>query len=114
MVLILYQSCLTHLKKQMKNGMKHWETATKWLFKFINLLYWIVAKLSYVLIFVMILWLMYCVAMALWNTVDKGAPQAWYNEHILPLRSVNKTTPPVEEEEYYDEEMYEDEDSDFD
>ena len=98
----------------MKNGMKHWETATKWLFKFINLLYWIVAKLSYVLIFVMILWLMYCVAMALWNTVDKGAPQAWYNEHILPLRSVNKTTPPVEEEDYYDEEMYEDEDSDFD
>ena len=41
-------------------------------------------------------------------------PEAWYNEHILPLRTVNKTTPPVEEEEYYDEEMYEDEDSDFD
>tara|TARA_B100002019_G_C20855265_1_gene396600 strand:- start:231 stop:389 length:159 start_codon:yes stop_codon:yes gene_type:complete len=52
--------------------------------------------------------------MALWNTVDKGAPEAWYDTHILPLRTVNKTTPPVEEEEYYDEEMYEDEDSDFD
>ena len=52
--------------------------------------------------------------MALWNTMDKGGPEAWYNEHILPLRTVNKTTPPVEEDEYYDEEMYEDEDSDFD
>lgn len=98
----------------MKNGMKHWKTATKWLFKFIKLLQWIVGKLSYLLIFVMLLWLIYCMGMAFWNTVDKGGPQAWYNEHILPLRSVNKTTPPVEEEDYYDEEMYEDEDSDFD
>ena len=98
----------------MKNGMKLWQTVTEWLFKFGQLLEWIVGKLVYVLLTIMILWVLYCVSMALWNTVDKGGPEAWYNEHILPLRTVNKTTPPVEEEEYYDEEMYEDEDSDFD
>ena len=94
--------------------MKLWQTVTEWLFKFGQLLEWVVGKLIYVLITVMALWVLYCVSMALWNTVDEGAPEAWYNEHILPLRTVNKTTPPVEEEEYYDEEMYEDEDSDFD
>lgn len=98
----------------MKNGMKLWQTVTEWLFKFGQLLEWVVGKLIYGLVTVMALWVLYCVSMALWNTVDKGAPEAWYNEHILPLRTVNKTTPPVEEEEYYDEEMYEDEDSDFD
>ncbi len=114
MVLTLYQNCLTLWKKQMNNGMKLWQTVTEWLFKFGQLLEWIVGKLVYVLLTVMILWVLYCISMALWNTVDKGGPEAWYNEHILPLRTVNKTTPPVEEEEYYDEEMYEDEDSDFD
>ena len=94
--------------------MKLWQTVTEWLFKFGQLLEWIVGKLVYVLLTVMILWVLYCISMALWNTVDKGGPEAWYNEHILTLRSVNKTTPPVEEEDYYDEEMYEDEDSDFD
>jgi len=94
--------------------MKLWQTVTEWLFKFGQLLEWVVGKLIYGLITVMALWVLYCISMAFWNTVDKGAPEAWYNEHILPLRTVNKTTPLVEEEEYYDEEMYEDEDSDFD
>ena len=79
----------------MKNGMKLWQTVTEWLFKFGQLLEWIVGKLVYVLLTVMILWVLYCISMALWNTVDKGGPEAWYNEHILPLRTVNKTTPPV-------------------
>ncbi len=94
--------------------MKHWQTVIEWLSKLSRLIQWIVSMLIYVIAAMMFLWVIYCVSMAVWNTVDKGAPQAWYNEHILPLRTVNNTTPPVEEEEYYDEEMYEDEDSDFD
>ncbi len=94
--------------------MKHWQTVIEWLFKLSRLIQWIIGKLVYVIAAMMFLWVMYCIGMAVWNTVDKGAPEAWYNEHILPLRTVNNTTPPVDEEEYYDEEMYEDEDSDFD
>jgi hypothetical protein len=75
-----------------------------------------IKAIYYFFLFFFVLWILYIMVMAGWNTICKGCPVKWYTANVEPIlpRPEPKPEPPVIiEEEEEDEDWDDDEETDW-
>ena len=74
-----------------------------------------IKAIYYFFLFFFVLWILYIMVMAGWNTICKGCPVKWYTANVEPIlpRPEPKPEPPVIIEEEEDEDWDDDEETDW-